>query len=225
MTSISVQEYLQAIYRLQTGHALVSTTNLSAYLDVKPASVTGMIQKLQRQGLVKHKPYQGVTLTPKGAKEALRLIRIHRLWELFLNKVLDVPWNEVHEEAHQLEHATSDRLANRLAEFLEHPQIDPHGHLIPSREGVLPTRDSFPLSQASEGQIVMLAEVPDGDSELLRYLSDLALYPGTEIQVLTLAPLDGPLTIQQGEAKQILGRGVAAQILVTCVDDKTNTRE
>ncbi|MBN1313709.1 MAG: metal-dependent transcriptional regulator [Anaerolineae bacterium] len=225
MTSTSVQEYLQAIYRLQTGHESVSTTSLSAYLEVKPASVTGMIRKLQRQGLVEHVPYQGVTLTLEGGKEALRLLRIHRLWELFLTKVLNMSWDEVHAEAHLLEHATSDRLADRLAEFLDHPEIDPHGQPIPSREGALPTRDSFPLSQADEGQTVTLVEVPDVDPDLLRYLGDLALYPGAEIQVLAVAPFDGPLTIRLGEGKEVLGRRVADKLLVTYTVNKENPEE
>jgi DtxR family Mn-dependent transcriptional regulator len=219
LTSFSVQEYLQAIYRLQIEHAPVSTTQLATYLDVTPASVTGMVHKLHRQGLVEHVPYQGVTLTPAGQQEALRLVRIHRLWELFLTEVLGVPWDEVHAEAHCLEHATSDRLAERLAEFLDQPQADPHGQPIPGRDGVLPSRNSLPLSQVSVGQRVTLMEVPDGNPELLRYLGSLALYPGAEIQVIAVAPFDGPLTIRLAGREQVLGRELAAQLLVTYTND------
>jgi DtxR family Mn-dependent transcriptional regulator len=219
MTSISVQEYLQAIYRLQTGHTPVSTTELAAYLDVAPASVTGMFRQLHRQGLVEHVPYQGVTLTAAGREEALRLLRAHRLWELFLSEVLDVAWDEVHAEAHRREHATSERLADRLAEFLDQPQTDPHGQPIPSREGLLPSRDSFPLSQVGVGQAVTLAEVPDSDPELLRYLGDLALYPGAKIRVIAAAPFGGPLTIRLRESEQALGRELAARLLVTYAAD------
>ena len=215
MISISAQEYLQAIYRLQIEPAPVSTTELAAYLEVTPASVTGMVRKLHRQGLVEHLPYQGVTLTPAGRQEALRLLRIHRLWELFLTRVLGISWDEVHAEAHRLEHATSDRLADRLAEFLDQPQADPHGQPIPSREGTLPARNSLPLSLVEAGQAVILAEVPDGNPELLRYLGDLALYPGAAIQVIAVAPFAGPLTIRLGESEQVLGRELAEQLLVT----------
>jgi DtxR family Mn-dependent transcriptional regulator len=221
LISVSAQEYLQAIYRLQVKQSPVATTELAAYLKVAPASVTGMIRKLHRQGLVEHVPYQGVTLTPTGQQEALRLVRIHRLWELFLTKALGVSWDEVHAEAHRLEHATSERLADWLAEFLDQPQTDPHGHRIPSPDGALPSRDSLPLSQVGVGQTVTLVEVPDGDPELLRYLGDLALYPGTEIRVVALAPFGGPLTIRLDEREQVLGRELATRLLVT----RTNNDE
>jgi DtxR family Mn-dependent transcriptional regulator len=174
-----------------------------------------MVRRLHRQGLVEHVPYQGVTLTPEGRQKALHLLRIHRLWELFLTEVLGISWDEVHEEANCLEHATSDRLADRLAEYLDQPRTDPHGQRIPSREGVLPSRKSFPLSQADVGLSVILVEVPDGDPELLRYLGKLALYPGAEVWVLEVVPPAGPLTIRVGTSEHVLGRDLAARLLVT----------
>jgi DtxR family Mn-dependent transcriptional regulator len=215
LITISAQEYLQAIYRLRAGHDPVTTTELAAHLGVAPASVTGMVRRLHREGLVEHVPYQGVTLTAAGRHEALRLVRIHRLWELFLAEVLGISWDEVHAEAHRLEHATSDRLADRLAAFLDDPQTDPHGQRIPSREGALPERQSLPLSEVGAGERVTLIEVPDGNPELLRYLGDLALYPGAEIRVVDVAPFDGPLTIRVDEGEHVLGRRLAAQLLVT----------
>jgi DtxR family Mn-dependent transcriptional regulator len=215
MNSTSVQDYLQAIYRLQSGESPASTTELAAHLGVTPASVTGMMRKLDGLGLVNHIPYQGVTLTSNGQKEALRLMRIHRLWELFLTQVLGVSWAEVHQEAHRLEHSTSERLADRLAEFLNQPEADPHGQPIPTREGTLPTRDSQPLSEVTVGQVVTLLEVPDGDPDLLRYLGELGLYPGAVIRLVATAPFDGPLTITLDEGERILGRELASQLLVT----------
>jgi DtxR family Mn-dependent transcriptional regulator len=223
LISISAQAYLQAIFRLQVGQSPVGTTELATFLDVAPASVTGMVRKLHHQGLVEHVPYRGVTLTPAGQQEALRLVRIHRLWELFLTEVLGISWDEVHTEAQRLEHATSARLADRLAEYLDQPQTDPHGQRIPSREGALPPRDSLPLSQVGVGQTATLVEVPDGDPELLRYLSDLALYPGVEVRVVAVAPFGGPLTVRLGEREQVLGRELATQLLVTnthCNDEE-----
>jgi DtxR family Mn-dependent transcriptional regulator len=193
----------------------VATTELAAHLEVAPASVTGMVRKLHRQGLVEHVPYQGVTLTPEGQQEALRLLRIHRLWELFLTEVLGIAWDEVHAEAHQLEHATSERVAERLAQFLDQPRTDPHGQPIPSREGVLPDRESLSLSQVDVGQTVTLVEVPDGDAELLRYLGGLDLYPGAELSVSAMAPFNGPLTIRVGDSERVLGRELATRLQVT----------
>lgn len=214
MISVSMQEYLQAIYRLEAEQAPVSTNALATSLDLAPASVTGMVRKLHQQGLVNHMPYQGVTLTQEGRQEALRLIRIHRLWELFLSKVLGVSWDEVHHEAHRLEHATSDRLADRLEEFLHQPKTDPHGQRIPSRDGALPARESLPLSQVDVGRRVGLVEVPDGDPELLRYLAELGLYPGTKMRVAAMAPFNGPVIIQVGGSEQVLGRELASRLLV-----------
>jgi DtxR family Mn-dependent transcriptional regulator len=212
--SISIQEYLQAIYRLQVEQAPVSTTELAAHLEVAPASVTGMIRKLHRQGMVEHVPYHGVLLTPAGRQAAVRLVRIHRLWELFLTQILAITWDEVHAEAHRLEHVTSDRLADRLAEFLGQPQTDPHGQRIPSGEGALPPRETLPLAKVGVGQTVTLAEVPDGEPELLRYLGDLGLYPGVEIRLVSVAPFGGPFTLRLGERELALGPELAAQLLV-----------
>ena len=220
MNSISIQDYLQAIYRLQSGESPVSTTDLAARLEVTPASVTGMMRKLHGLGLVQHIPYQGVTLTPSGRQEALRLMRIHRLWELFLTQILGISWAEVHQEAHRLEHSTSERLADRLAEFLNHPEVDPHGQPIPSREGTLPSRNSWPLSEVSVGHDVTLIEVPDGDPDLLRYLGELELYPGAAIRVIAAAPFGGPLTIRLGENERVLGRELASQLLVITQPDR-----
>ena len=138
MTSISEQDYLLATVRLQGEQVPVSTGGLSAQLGMAPASVTGMLNKLHRAGLVEHTPYRGVTLTPAGRAEAVRLLRRHRLWEVFLTEYLGLPWDEVHDEAHRLEHATSDRVADRLAQFLREPVADPHGQEIPDRNSVLP---------------------------------------------------------------------------------------
>jgi DtxR family Mn-dependent transcriptional regulator len=217
-TTTSVEEYLQAVYRLQHNDAPVSTTALAAHLDVAPASVTGMVRQLDRRGLVDHVPYRGVTLTAAGRGQALRLLRIHRLWELFLAQTLGLPWDQVHREAHRLEHATSDRVADRLADFLNQPETDPHGQPIPSRDGALPDRAATPLAEAPVGRPVTLVEVPDGDPELLRYLGELGLYPGAAVQVLAVEPFRGPLTLRVAGAERVLDRTLADRLLVTRVE-------
>jgi DtxR family Mn-dependent transcriptional regulator len=214
-----MQEYLRAIFQLQEEHSPVSTTELAASMDVAPASVTGMVRKLHDHGLVEYVPYKGVTLAPAGRQEALRLVRAHRLWELFLAEVMDLPWDEVHEEAHLLEYATSDRLADRLAEYLDQPQTDPHGQRIPTREGALPPRRCLPLAEVDVGQTVTLVEVPDGDSELLRFLGDHGLYPGAVIQVVAVDPFNGPFTIRVGDSERILGRELSGKLMVTYARD------
>jgi DtxR family Mn-dependent transcriptional regulator len=140
--SISVEDYLLAIYRLQANEAPVKTMALAEHLGVTAPSISGMLRKLQRVGLVSHEPYYGVVLTPRGQEEAVRLLRRHRLWEVFLIDVLDLAHDQSHVEAHRLEHATSDEVAERLAAFLGHPETDPHGQPIPALQGALPGRNS-----------------------------------------------------------------------------------
>lgn len=215
MSSVSVQNYLLTIYRMQKDRSPVGTTMLATRLGVAPASVTGMIHKLRRQGLVQHMPYRGTILTPAGEWEALRLLRRHRLWELFLTDVLGLAWDEVHEEAHRLEHATSKRVADRLATYLDEPESDPHGQPIPRRDGTLPSRTTIALSEVEAGQVVRLVEVPDDDPELLRYLGSLGLSPGAEVQVIAVSPSGGPLTIRLEESERSLEWELAGRLLVT----------
>lgn len=217
MQSASVQDYLQMIYRLQRLESPVSTTALAARLHVSPASVTGMLRKLHRQGLAEHVPYQGVLLTERGEAEALRVLRRHRLWELFLTDVLGLSWDEVHAEAHRLEHATSERVADRLAVFLNEPQVDPHGQLIPDRNGEVPPRTAAPLAKVPAGRRVLVVEVPDGDPQRLRRLGDLGIFPG---RILCTVESAGDLfSFDLDGQVHRLERTLADHILVREIDD------
>jgi DtxR family Mn-dependent transcriptional regulator len=187
---------------------------LAAQLGVAPASVTGMIRKLDLQGLVQHKPYHGVTLTEAGVREALGLLRRHRLWELFLTDILGLSWDEVHEEAHRLEHATSQRVADRLAEFLGHPEADPHGQPIPPRDGPLPPRTVDFLTEFHAGQTVQLVEVPDDDPVLLRNLGDLGLYPGANLHIVAIEPSSCQLTIHVNGVEHALSQELVRNLIV-----------
>jgi DtxR family Mn-dependent transcriptional regulator len=139
--SIAVEDYLLTIYRLEANEAPVKTMVLAEHLGVTAASISGMLRKLQRIGLVNHEPYYGVVLTLSGRAEALRLLRYHRLWEVFLSEVLELPDDQIHAEAHRLEHATSDDVAERLAGFLGQPETSPEGRPIPAPQGTLPGTD------------------------------------------------------------------------------------
>jgi DtxR family Mn-dependent transcriptional regulator len=214
MTSNSVQDYLQTIYRLQSDESPVSTTVLAGQLGVTPASASGMMRKLHADGLVEHVPYRGAVLTKTGELEALRMLRHHRLWERFLTDVLGLGWDEVHEEAHRLEHATSERVADRLAEVLNNPATDPHGQPIPAGNGTSPPRSDLSLAGVERGQAVQIAEVPDSDPDRLRYLGQLGLYPGTEVTVLGEAVPGGPLKVRVGGVEHTLDQNLALQLLV-----------
>lgn len=215
MQTQAVEDYLKTIYELQSKQGKVSTTLLAKHLDFAPASVTGMIKKLADMRLVDYERYQGVQLTPAGEKIALAVIRHHRLVESYLAEALGVPWDKVHDEAEKWEHILSEDVAERMDAVLGHPTTDPHGSPIPSRDGVFAAQTGVPLTTLNVGQHATIAEVSDHDPELLRYLGTLNLYPKTDIEILAVAPFDGPFTIRQADKECILGREAANYILVT----------
>ncbi len=217
MHTQAVEDYLKAIFELQTNQASVTTTMLAEHLNVAPASVTGMIKKLADLHLVVYKPYQGVQLTEGGKKIALEVVRHHRLIELYLAEALGVPWDRVHDEAEKWEHVLSEEIEDRMDAILGHPTADPHGAPIPNRQGEITAPERIPLAAMKPGQSATIVEVSDHDPALLRYLGDLKLYPQTPIYLVAVAPFDGPLTIRHGEDEHILGREVANYILVANV--------
>ena len=214
MTSENIEEYLETIYKLEQDTSPVTTTALAKQLGISPASVSEMAGKLAEQGLVTREPYKGVALTAKGKHQALTLIRRHRLWERFLTDVLGLSWDQVHQEACRLEHATSPLVEERLAQFLGEPETCPHGHPMPTAEGEIAVEAGRPLAELRAGQRASVLRVPEGDSALLQYLAILGLEPQTTVQVEAVAPFRGPLTVQVGEARHVLGRDLASQIVV-----------
>ena len=196
--SSSVGDYVKAIWDLG-GVGSASTKDVSARLLVSPASVSNMFARLQEMGLVEHERYRGATLTERGRREALRLVRRHRLIETFLLEHLGYDWQEVHEEAERLEHAVSDAFTDRLAAFLGHPEHDPHGDPIPSAEGDLEADDSFPLSQAVVGRRLRISKVSDEDAAMLDYFGDRNLVPGRLLTVREVRALDGVVIVEDEE--------------------------
>lgn len=213
--SQAVQDYVKTIYALQQQQRPVSNGALRARLNYSAATVTEMIQTLEKLNLVRYEPYHGVELTAAGEQVALEVIRHHRLIELYLFEALGVPWDEVHAEAEQLEHALSARLVERIAAQLGEPQFDPHGAPIPSRDLRLPEHGSEVLVDAPIGKPLQIAEVDDSSPELLRYLADLGLVPGQRIMVAQRTPFGGPLVVEVGEHTHALGEQAAAAIRVS----------
>jgi DtxR family transcriptional regulator, Mn-dependent transcriptional regulator len=222
--SSSVGDYLKAIWELAVDSGEVpSTKGVAERLSVSAASVSNMFARLQEMGLVEHERYRGATLTERGRREALRLVRRHRLIETFLLEHLGYPWQEVHEEAERLEHAVSDEFTERLAEFLGHPDHDPHGGPIPSPEGILEADDSFPLSQAVAGKRLRISKVRDEDAEMLDYLGDRNLVPGRLLTVREVRALDGVVIVEDEEAEvYALGEPLARYMFVR---DELSVRE
>ena len=193
-----------------------STKDVAVRLSVSSASVSNMFARLQEMGLVSYERYRGATLTEKGRKEALRLVRRHRLIETFLLEHLGYDWQEVHEEAERLEHAVSDGFTERLAELLGHPDHDPHGDLIPSAEGTMEVDDSFTLSRASAGRRLRIAKVRDEDAAMLDYFGDRNLVPGRWLTIREVRAIDGVVIVEDEDAEvHALGEPLARAIFVT----------
>ena len=188
--SQAVQDYLKAIHRLGGGDEVVSPNKIATELGVKAPSVTGMLKRLAEAGWITYTPQTGAQLTSQGLSEALRVIRRHRLVELFLTRVLGLDWSEVDAEAESLEHAISPRLEQAIAQHLGEPLEDPHGHPIPSSTGELRRRDLCRVSEFRQGQSVVIREAQDDNPARLRHWQELGLTPGATVQILKFEPLD-----------------------------------
>jgi DtxR family transcriptional regulator, Mn-dependent transcriptional regulator len=211
----AIEDYAKAIYSLQEdGEATVSTTALADRLGVTPGSVSAMLRKLDAAGLVTHEPYRGASLTVQGRRVALEVIRHHRLIELFLAEVLDMPWDRVHDEAEVLEHVISEELEDLIAAKLGNPTQDPHGDPIPSAELELPERRDVALQDLQPGEHGRFARVSDVDPAMLRWLADRSVRPGDALEVLDKQPFGGPLTVRVGDAVHVLGGGIAAAMRI-----------
>jgi DtxR family transcriptional regulator, Mn-dependent transcriptional regulator len=212
--SSSVGDYLKAIWEVG-GSGAASTKDVADRLSVASASVTNMFARLQEMGLAEYERRQGASLTEAGREEALRLLRRHRLIETFLLEHLGYSWGEVHEEAERLEHAVSEAFAERLAEFLGHPDYDPHGDPIPTPDGTLEPDDSFPLAAAGVGQRVRISRVAHRDAAVLAYLGGRGLVPGRLLAVREVRALDGVVTVEDEDAEpHALGEFLAHSIFV-----------
>jgi DtxR family Mn-dependent transcriptional regulator len=214
MFTEATEEYLEAIYKLKEEGQPVALSTLAECLKISPVSANEMVRKLVEQKLALYEPYKGVSLTPAGQAQALVVIRRHRLWERFLTDVLGLSWDQVHEEACRLEHATSPLVEERLAQLLGEPEACPHGHPLPTAEGEMAVEAGRPLAELTTGQKARILRVPEGDVALLRYLATLGLQPRATVQVEAVAPFQGPLTVQVGEAQHVLGRELASKIVV-----------
>jgi DtxR family Mn-dependent transcriptional regulator len=216
--SRSVEDYLKAVFNLTERGDAASTSAIADVLEVQPASVTGMIKRMAEAGLLEHLPYRGVRLTDRGSREALRVIRRHRILETYLAERLGYSWDDVHDEAERLEHAASDELIERMANSLEYPSHDPHGAPIPTSAGEIEPTDFATLAEAEKGAVVDIRAVQDEDAERLRYMEARGLKPGVELTVEERAPYGGPLTVRvggPGGAHQVVGQDLARRIFVT----------
>ncbi len=209
MPSVSVENYLKNIYELEAGQHKVTTTLLAGKLKISPASVTDMVKKLSAKGFLRHVPYKGVEVTEKGKRSALKIIRKHRLWEMFLAEVLHFSWDKIHEEAEEFEHIMSERMEERVDEVLGYPKVDPHGDPIPQKDGTIKKMNLQPLGDAEEGATVRVLRVNDSNAEMLQYASSIGLSLNKRIMVKKKNGFDNSVIIRIG-AKEIVVSSVLA---------------
>lgn len=208
----SVEDYLKTIYHLTEAGDPASTTDLAGALAVAAPSVSGMLRRLSEQGFVVHERYRGATLTPTGLREALRVLRRHRVIESYLVDQLGYSWDAVHHEAERLEHAASDDLVERMAEALGNPAFDPHGDPIPSADGTVSLRETIRLSEVSAGTEVRIVRVDTDDPGRLRWLAEQGLTPGVRVTVETHQPFGGPVTVLRDRVHLVVGREIAGHL-------------
>jgi DtxR family transcriptional regulator, Mn-dependent transcriptional regulator len=210
----AVEDFLKAVYTLGQDGERVSTSALSALLAVSAPSVTDMARRLADEGLLDYRRYRGVSLTPQGEGMALRIIRRHRLIELYLMRELGYALVDVHDEAEKLEHAVSPMFIDAIERKLGYPEYDPHGDPIPDADGVTPSRDLVPLTELAIGEPATVQRYASDQADLLAYLIGHGFGLGTEVRVTAHEPFDGSLSVVVASQATSIAHRAAAQVLV-----------
>ena len=215
MGSLTEENYIKSIYSLSLEAGEVSVSELAKKLQVKLPTVNSMVKKLATKKLVSHAKYQGIKLTEKGKKEALAIIRKHRLTESFLVQIMGLGWEEVHDIAEQLEHIESERFFNRIDEMLGKPKVDPHGEPIPDVNGKITAKNRISLSQVKEGDSAKISAVGNDEKSFLDHLNSKGLQIGDSVTVKKKEVFDGSVTItMKGKKEMMLSHLVAERIWV-----------
>lgn len=217
MLTITEENYLKALLALTSGKEdkdEAGTNELAAHLGVKPATVNDMLKKLKEKEFIHYEKYGKISLTASGRLIATSIVRRHRLWETFLYEKLDFSWDEVHDVAEQLEHIQSEKLIEKLDKFLDYPEYDPHGDPIPKPDGHIPEIQSILLSLVEKGKACNVISVKDTSNVFLKYLQQLNIGVGTQIQVLEKIDFDGSLTIRVGEKEFSVSKKLADNLFV-----------
>jgi DtxR family transcriptional regulator, Mn-dependent transcriptional regulator len=215
-TSFTEENYLKTIYHLNTDeNGTVSTNAISESLHTKAASVTDMLKKLADKELINYAKYQGVTLTEIGKQKAITIIRKHRLWEVFLVDKLSFKWDEVHDLAEELEHINSEILINRLDEFLNFPEKDPHGDPIPDKNGILKSQELITIAKMNIGEQGKISGVREHSKDFLQYLEKTGLTLGCQIHIIDKIAFDGAVIVGINKIEQTISREVAKNLLIS----------
>ncbi|MCI0420287.1 MAG: metal-dependent transcriptional regulator [Acidobacteria bacterium] len=220
----TAEDYLKAVLRLEDMKEKASTSNVARRLDVSDGTVTDMLRKLQSAGLLEYTPYYGAALTPRGRAIALKILRRHRLIELFLHRIMGYGWEQVHDEAERLEHAVSDFFVERIDALMNHPSKDPHGEVIPDARGFRESENDISLAEAGAGSFT-IRKVINADPELLTYLNKESLVPAQSLTLLEKVPFQGPLKLRlRGSSTPTYVAFEVAQCIFVCPAEDGRTR-
>ncbi len=217
MLSQTEENYLKALFHLTSeiaGKTEAGTNELAATLNVKPATVNDMLKKLKKKKLIVYEKYGKISLTASGKKQAIEVVRKHRLWETFLYEKLEFSWDEVHEVAEQLEHIHSAKLIERLEKFLDYPEFDPHGDVIPNAKGELKQQERKTLSQVAVGKTCKLVAVKDNSASFLQYVVQVGLGLSSKIKIVSRQKFDGTLEIEVNGKKSVVSERFAENIFI-----------
>jgi len=216
MPTVSKENYLKAVYnRINESEGGATTSVLAEKLEVSNAAISDMAKKLSDQGLITYAKYKGMELTSKGEKIALKVIRRHRLWELFLMQSLGLSWSEVHDEAENLEHHTSDFLIDKIDEFLGTPKFDPHGDPIPQKNGVVPkSPEVVELGKAEVGKKYKVGRVSDKNNDLINYLTQIGIELSKEIEIIDKLSFDKSVIVKIDSKNYSLSELVASNVFL-----------
>ena len=215
MLSFTEENYLKAIYKIhERTKAAASTNAIAEIMETTAASVTDMMRKLAHKEMIQYEKYKGSRLTAQGAVLATALIRRHRLWETFLADKLNFSWEEVHELAEQLEHINSEKLIERLDEFLDFPKYDPHGDPIPNADGKFTIREQLMLSQLQIGEKGVLIGVKNHNDEFLSYLNELKIKLGSEFEIRNKVLYDQSIKVHLNDQEIVLSEKVSTNLMI-----------
>ena len=213
--SVSTEDFLKGIYQLKFDHKVkANSSNLAERLGITHAAVTDMARKLSAKGYINYQRYKEITLTDAGKKQALKVIRRHRLWELFLVEVLNIPVGNIHKEAEMLEHHTSDYLADKIDEYLGHPAFDPHGDPIPDVKGVVPESDNLPLTNALPGKLYIIDRIYHTNEKISHFYSQNNLYVGQKFSIEQKSESDKSITLTVDHEQLVVNQTIAGNIFV-----------
>lgn len=224
MPSISKENYIKAVYQLcENVCQTVSTSALATKLNITNAATSDMAKGLSKQGFIKYEKYKGVSLTPKGKKTAIGILRRHRLWELFLMKSLGLGWEEVHTEAEHLEHQTTEFLMNKIDDFLGNPKFDPHGEPIPQKDGKIPIMPKqISLNKSKVGKEYIVMRVNDESKEVMNYFTNIGLNLNSKIRINNYLEYDNSIIIELNDKIHSFSEKISDKIFISPINTANN---